>query len=622
MPVSTPSTRDERTGATDAPDATPPAGRRVSWIAPRTAVVAIVAAAFVVYAGLAWTVDAPRTFSDELLYADVAGALADGEGLTIRGDEYRYAPLYPLLLAPVYWLADRELAYELAKALNALLLALTAVPVFLLARRIFDPWWSVAAAGLGVAVPSAMYVSVVMTESLAYLVFAVALVAIAHALERPVVPRQLLALLAIGVAAATRTQFLALFGAYLVGLCIVAFLTRGRRARLVPFVASPTALALLAGLAAFLVRSGRGDSAPDALGNYGPLWRSYDVTEVLRWLVYHLANLELYLAVVPLAVVPIVVARWYARARDGSDREAAFVSLFLGVNAAMLALAAAFNTTIYAGNRLHDRPLFYVLPLWLIALLAWLRAGAPRPAIATGIGAGLALVLPLLLPFSKYALEDVPLQFNAVQTELWVAIDRWLGEAGLSGLLALVLFTLALVLATLLVPSRVLLAFPGFLLAFFLLVGALSWNGAKEEARAFSAALEDDERSWIDDRVPEGGSATLLTALRPCLTRATQDGFYLSEFFNSAVEGVVHLGSAPDYLPSPRAGLAENGSVLVPGDGQLRADYLVTQAPVRVVGRPVGRAGPGRLVLWRIDGPVRVRGSSSTRELLASVPCR
>ena len=98
-----------------------------------------------------------------------------------------------------------------------------------------------------------------------------------------------------------------------------------------------------------------------------------------KWLVYHLANLELYLAVVPFAVAPIVLSLVYRRARDGSERHAAFIALFVSANATFLVLVAGFNSTIWAGERLHDRPLFYVVPLWLVVLFVWLAEGLPRP---------------------------------------------------------------------------------------------------------------------------------------------------------------------------------------------------------------------------------------------------
>jgi Dolichyl-phosphate-mannose-protein mannosyltransferase len=620
MAVSAPGRREKRALRGDAlvpSDGTP---GRTHGAVP-LALAAIVATATLLYAALALTVDAPRVFSDELLYLDVAASVEDGEGLAIRGESYRYAPLYPVLVAPILAVApDREVAYELAKALNALLFALAAVPLFLLARRILEPWWSVVAAGLSVAVPSAMYVSVVMTESLAYLAFAWALYAIVRALEHPSVPAQLVALLAIAVAAATRTQFLALGGAHVLGLVLVTLVVPDRRRRLAGEAARlwPTGLALAAGAAVFLLAP-RDGSAPDALGNYGTLWRSYDVFEVAKWFVYDLANLEIYLAIVPLAVAPVVLAAWYRSARRGDRRDAAFMALFVSVNSTMILLAAAFNTTIFAGSRLHDRPLFYVLPLWLILVCRWLQDGAPRPAIAVAIGAVLALVLPLVLPFDEYAFPDVPLHFNAAPTALWTEIDQVLAEIGLSGLVVLVGFTLVLVLGVLLVPPRATLAFPAVLLACFWLMAAVSWDGARTEASEFAAALPEGERQWIDEQVPAGRTAAIVTALQPCLPRATADAFYLSEFFNRDVGRVVHLGSAPDYLPSPRARVSSSGALLLEDGHAVRTDYVVTQDGVSLAGRPLARTDDSGLALWKVGGTVRVRGARSTAVLLASV---
>ena len=104
---------------------------------------------------------------------------------------------------------------------------------------------------------------------------------------------------------------------------------------------APTLVATLGGLVAFVVLPIARGAPPSSLGGYSTLWRWYDVGEVAHWLAYHLANLELYLAVVPLAVAPIVVVSLYRSARAGSERHAAFLALFLAVNSALLLLTAA-----------------------------------------------------------------------------------------------------------------------------------------------------------------------------------------------------------------------------------------------------------------------------------------
>jgi len=83
---------------------------------------AVVIVAFVAYAALAENVTSPHVFSDELLYFDAAASVVEGGGLAVRSEPYRYSPLYPGLLAALLTVVpDRVAAYELAKALNALI---------------------------------------------------------------------------------------------------------------------------------------------------------------------------------------------------------------------------------------------------------------------------------------------------------------------------------------------------------------------------------------------------------------------------------------------------------------------------------------------------------------------
>jgi len=574
------------------------------------AVVATAVMASATYALLALSIEGPRAFVDELLYFDVASSIVEGDGLMFRGEPYRYAPLYPALLTAALWIAaDREVAYQLAKALNALLFALAAVPVFLLARRVLPPWPSAAAAALAVAIPSATYISVVMTESFAYLASSWACFAIVMALERPRVLRQLVALLAISVATGVRTQFLVLCGVYVVGLVLMAVMVPGRRARPKATLALlwPTACFLVLGAVAFLLSS-IGGSRRGPLGDYAALWRSYDPGEVARWLVYHLANLELYLVVLPLAVAPIALALLFARARRGSDRDAAFLALFAAANVLLLAQVAAFNSTEFAEGLFHDRPLFYVIPLWLVVFLVWLVEGAPKPLVASSIGAAAALGLPLLLPYSDYTRDDLGQEFEAVPTVLWVTIDS-LGPVGRGILVA---FTLLLVLAALLLPARVRIVHPAVVLFVFALTAQLGWLSATSWSDIRAQAVPAAERLWLDERVPAHRSVTLLTVLSPC-ARLAHDGFYLTEFFNSSVERVAHLGQAPDQFPG-RASLS-GAQVLIPSGGPLVADYVVTQPGINLEGRRVAEGTRARLVLWEVRGRVRLLETRSAIEL-------
>lgn len=598
------------------------AERRGGFAGHLVALAGVVVAAFVVYALLATTIASPRAFTDELLYFEAAASIADGDRIGVDGEPYHHARLYPLALAAVHALApDRESAYEMAKLLNALFVALTAVPVFLLARRLLGPWWSVVIAGLAVAVPSAMYVSVMMTESLAYLTAAWAIVAIMFALERPTWARQIAAIAAIALAAGVRTQLLSLFGVYVAALAICALLLPERRRwRAEARALVPTLALLAAAVGAFVFAPVVQGSPPRLLGGYAPLWRSYDVGEVGRWLVYQLANLELYLAVVPLAVAPIVVALLYRRARDGSERHAAFFALFVTGNVTFLVLVAAFNSTYWAGERLHDRPLFYIVPLWLIVLGIWLAVGLPRPLAAGAIGAATAVVLPLLLPFPEYAREERESQFIAVAPTLWSVIDQSLATIGLSGFAALTLFVLGTVLATFLVPFRFGAAFAVLVLSLFAVTAGLAWHGAAGRANEWAVLLPPGQRSWIDARVPPGRSVTLLTALHECSPPELLRASYLADFFNERVRAVVHLAYEPNSLGSVEVRVTRRGRVVRASGDPLRTEYVVAPAFLDLRGTRLAVAPAGRLVLTRVPGEVRIQ-SDRWRAEVASARC-
>ncbi len=74
-----------------------------------------------------------------------------------------------------------------------------------------------------------MYVALVMTESVSYLTYSIALWAVVLALERPTTLRQLGVLGAVALAYATRAQFAVLFAAYVLALAIVWAVLPGRR---------------------------------------------------------------------------------------------------------------------------------------------------------------------------------------------------------------------------------------------------------------------------------------------------------------------------------------------------------------------------------------------------------
>ena len=207
------------------------------------------------------------------------------------------------------------------------------------------------------------------------------------------------------------------------------------------------------GVIVFGARLASGGAASGSFGAYAVLWRGYDPLDVGKWFVYHLGDFAVYLAVVPVAVAPIVLWALARAGRAGSRPAAAFVALFAAANVSGLLVVAAFASSPWGFDRLHDRYGFYLLPLWLIGLVVWLDSGLPRPLLATAIGVVAALALPLILPFGQLANEA---GIDTVPGALWVRIEAELAGPGpASGRSRSASSSIGLIAATFLLPRRI-----------------------------------------------------------------------------------------------------------------------------------------------------------------------
>ena len=583
---------------------------------PILALAAIVVGAFVLYALLSTRVSVPRVHPDEVRYMIGASSLVEGDGLALRGAEYGFGPLHAGVLALVLWLSSGlEAAYPWFKVVNALFWALTAIPVYLLARRLVSSWWAVLAAGLSVAIPSSISVATVMTESMAFLAAAWALYATMLALERPTVLRQLALLAAIGAAFLARSQLGVLYVGWLAALGLHWWISPATRPRGRADLRRlwPSALPLVLAAVALVARIASGASPRDSLGAYWELWRGYDPFGVAKWIVYHLADIEIYLAVIPLAVAPIVLTRLIRSGRADSALGSAFASLFLAANAVGLLIVAAFTSTPWGYDRLHDRYAFYLLPLWLIVFVVWLADGLPRPFVATATGVGLALVLPAILPFRQLANEA---GIDTVPGALWVWVEEQVAGPGpLSGTRLLALFVVALLVGAILLPRRAGLALAGAVLAVFAATSVLAWErliDAPEDA-VFAGGLE---RAWIDAAVPDDASVTKLYLDTDCGSTVRRHSMFLTEAFNATVDRAAYIdGSVPDGLPIEQVDVASDGTLELSPGNPLSAEYVFTQPGIELTGERIATGTSAELVLWRTDGPVVVVGARSNREL-------
>ena len=116
----------------------------------------IVAVSILVRFALARRVVAPWIMVDELIYSELAKSFAATGHFLVRGQPSGgYGIVYPVVIAPAFRaFTSITTAYEAAKAINSIVMSLTAIPVYFLARRMLSPALALVAALLAVTIPS------------------------------------------------------------------------------------------------------------------------------------------------------------------------------------------------------------------------------------------------------------------------------------------------------------------------------------------------------------------------------------------------------------------------------------------------------------------------------------
>src|SRR4051812_44889478 len=280
--------------------------------APSLVLAALVAVAAAVFALAGRGIPTPWILIDELLHGELARGLRSGDGYSVRGQGIWVSWTYPALLAPFAW------SYGAMKVVNSVVIALTAVPVYLWARRLVPPPSALLAAGLTLLLPSMLLSSTLMLENLFLPLFVSACFAIAAVLERPTLLRQAVALAAVALAPATRGQ-----GLLLVPVFMVAAVALRRARSLAPALAvcAVGSIAVVSKLAA------------GGLGVYeGHRGAHYTLGGIAGWLVRSAGELSLAAGIVPVAALLAL--------RPRIARERVFVAVAAWATAALVSLAA------------------------------------------------------------------------------------------------------------------------------------------------------------------------------------------------------------------------------------------------------------------------------------------
>jgi Dolichyl-phosphate-mannose-protein mannosyltransferase len=584
-----------RLSTSDHPVSTSSALRRIptwAWLA------AIVAGSAAVRAVLSRDIVAPFILVDELIWSELARGIADAGEPLIRGEpESSYSLVYPLVLSPVYALVDSlPAAYDAVKMLNAITFSLAAVPAYFLARRVVGEHLALLAALLAVAVPSAAYTGTVMTENVFYPLFLLTALVLVIVLERPTGLRVALLVGLLGLAYATRVQAAALAPAILLApLLLGVFEREGLRSLIRKYRLLYGAFAALAVLA-LVVQLAGGSSPRDLLGAYAPVGdASYDLGETLRYLVWHTAELGLYVLIVPVAATIVLVGR--ARSLDRPLQ--AFLAATLALVACLVPTVAAFASVF--SFRIQERNLFYLAPLLLISLLAWIERGAPRPRVLAVAAAACSALLVLLIPFDRFITTSAVTD-TLMLLPFWSLQDR----IGMDWITPFA-FALAVALAALFVfvPRRFGLVLPLLVLGLWVAAVRPIWFGKHGLEQAslgyLFQGIRNADRDWVDRALPAGAQAAFLWTGRTDRLTVNQ-----TEFFNRGVGPVYYLQSpTPGGLPEKQVNIdPDSGRVTFPGGEDVEDEYLLADSSFEPDGRILARDKGWGVNLWRVSRPL------------------
>jgi hypothetical protein len=565
----------------------------------------LVLLSFVARLALAGRVPVPYLLPDEVIYARMAEELRETGSFGIEGRPPNV--LYPVLLAPAWLAGSMETTYDLVRTLNAALWSLAAVPVYLWARRLVAPGYSLLAALLTLLMPAGVLTSGVMAENVLLPAFVLACFALAAALERPTPLRQLLAFAAIGFAAAARLQALVLLAVvpFAILLKVALDARAGRRPREELLRFRPSAVVLgVAAVAYAGLQLARGRSLTGGLGSYsGAVDALSHPGEVARWSVLHLGELVFAAAVIPAAALIVLVAWAWQAGSDTTPAERAFLAVAatavpIGIVPAG-AVAVGFDWVV-------ERYTFQLLPLLFIAFAVWLGRGRPRPPLATALALAIpaALVLSLRLETLVYTHPSNILTLAAPERlsdhlggmdEVRLVVAVGLVAAG-------VLFVLRPGRA---VTGTLCVAVAGFLT----LASHPLFNATRAYSRELSVWATGPDPSWIDRRVGAREHAAYVYVPRPSEKEA-ESVLMQTGFWNRSVDEVVVLEGAPvDVQPRRQATIGDGmGGLINAGRSVTSTSYAVSHYQVALVGERLAEAPTlaSPLVLYRVQPPLRV----------------
>jgi hypothetical protein len=351
----------------------------------------------------------------------------------------------------------------------------------------------------------------------------------------------------------------------------------------------------------------RGDPTA-ALGVYGVVLGNIDVSAALIWFVRHLAELDLYVGVLPFAATLLVIVLSTTRRVGPRMNEFAAVSLWTigGTIGAVAAYAskplAGATGYIPTDARLHERNMFMLVPLLLIGLAVYLERRESFGKRGRAAALAVAIALPFLLPLERL-LNNA--NFQALAVIPWTA-------GGIARLWPLTFVPLAVAATFIWMSSPSRAAIRSWVLVgvvFLVTTVAAHASMSQPSSGASNTSGIGADRRWIDHAVPADAEVLALWVARGGqVDPGAQRTIWMSEYFNRTVGRVVEVGAPMDYdLPHVGAVL-EDGVVRDLTGAGITARYVLASCGVAVTGTEIASDRQAGGTVYRVPpGDIRVQ---------------
>jgi hypothetical protein len=547
----------------------------------------------------AWTgqkVPTPWIAPDEMVYGLLGqGLYRTGHLAILGGPTSFYSLVVPAFVGIPLSVHDLTLGYSILKGLQAFVMSLAAVPVYLWGRRLVPQRYALLAAALTLALPGLAYSALVMSDVVFYPVLVLAVWAMAAALESPTRRRQALLILGLVLALATRLQAVALVPALLTAIAVDAFLARSWR-RIASFAPTLVGIAALAGawLAWKLVAGG------SLLAGYAGAGGSYAFGRAVRFVLYHAADAALLAGVFPLCALLVLLVHGLIRG-ESSATVRAYLAVAFSVTVWFVLEVGVFASRELVNALVAERNLIALAPILFLGFSVWL-ARAPRSDWTSSIvGIGVAATL-LTLPLGKlvttfalpHSFSVIPLYHLRLLTSLHtLELVFALGVGA-----AVVLFALT--------PRRARVVLPVLLLAALIAGSVASGREVVSQGRAQKLRLLGPTRRWIDARAT-GPTVYLYDG------QSYWNAVWENMFWNRRIRWVYDLpgDKVPGPVPQKEIAVLADGRLRLPDGAAITAPFVVAPVNFTFVGSFVVEApqyGTDRqgLGLWKADPPLRI----------------